>query len=485
MRPFVWLKERLFSGELKQRAVWQQGVTWFRLRYQDAAGPQKCILWLSRSHSPGRIGLSYCPGATVNRLYVGIPRAYASLLLQMAQDYHFSLTSEAEMPITPCWQKKLSPVNQLPWERPFLAHIVQGQVFVTEENGRSYFPAPTQPPASIPWSLPTPPPPGITGHITWQDSAVVLPDEDGWPLGKTNSGQMPSAQRVNLYGEPEAVADWLLHQTYFCITETQKTNLVVIDGQGDVVPRLKRHENIVKSMGGQIHYLDLDNRSTSIGFNPLAAGWGEDAEAVVDRWQVWFGGMGCGLAGQKVLGKAWQDRVRHMGQLREWLALPEQQEQQEAYRDLKKCLETLSRSRHIREQLEWPNGCLEDILNKVLLFSCQANGWEQAHLLNAILLAAIQTGADIILHGFPWKFFASPHPIQSYPTLVVSNGPLVSHTTPLLVHHCHRTAELAAQKFFPLAQQEHMGEILQLLRPGESLVATTTPLFTSWRQNGF
>jgi len=77
----------------KKRARWETAVTWFRLRYHEAAGPAKSLRLLSSTQACGRVAVCYQPGI-VGGLYVGVPAAYAALLSQMAADFNFSLREQ-------------------------------------------------------------------------------------------------------------------------------------------------------------------------------------------------------------------------------------------------------------------------------------------------------------------------------------------------------------------------------------------------------
>ena len=57
-----------------------------------------------------------------------------------------------------------------------------------------------------------------------------------------------------------------------------------------LVPRLKRKAAVTRLLGEQLAYVDMDGTSLANGFNPLAAVPGETEEALLQRWQRWFGG---------------------------------------------------------------------------------------------------------------------------------------------------------------------------------------------------
>ncbi len=81
---------------------------------------------------------------------------------------------------------------------------------------------------------------------------------------------MHVAGRVNIYGREEAAADWMVHQVTQMVS-LDPANLVVIDGAGDLVPRLKRKAAVTRLLGERLAYVNIDGASLAGGFNPLAA----------------------------------------------------------------------------------------------------------------------------------------------------------------------------------------------------------------------
>ncbi|MCP5013084.1 MAG: hypothetical protein GY942_24160, partial [Aestuariibacter sp.] len=205
--------------------------------------------------------------------------------------------------------------------------------------------------------------------------------------------------RVNVYGRQEAVADWLVHQVVQMIS-ISPANLVVIDGRGDLVPKLKRKAAVTRLLGTQLAYLDMDGTSLAGGFNPLAAVPGEDAESQVQRWQQWFQGMAVHPQGIQLLGQAHADGVGDLPALRKWLKQQERQGQYTAVSSLGMAMNRLTASRKLREWLEWPTNPYEILPEGSLFFACKASGWDRQHLLRSVLLSVMQVeGVYLIVHG--------------------------------------------------------------------------------------
>lgn len=272
---------RLFRRGRRARLAWEGELDWFRLRYQTPAGPARCLALLSRPEACARVALCYRPDAAVSRLYLGVPRPYARLVRRMAADFAFSLQPETPDALSP--PPPLRPAAALPWERPFLAHVVDGALFVSPEaaaeGGGAYFPsAPASPPEEedLAWALPQTPPLGMTTRPEWNGAGppahlvATGPDDGRWLLGRTGDGRLLSAAgRVNVYGRREAVADWLAYQVTGLLARNP-ANLVVIDGGGDLVPRLKRKAAVTRLLGERLTYVDVDGAALIEGINPLA-----------------------------------------------------------------------------------------------------------------------------------------------------------------------------------------------------------------------
>ncbi|MCB0000399.1 MAG: hypothetical protein KDE56_31755, partial [Anaerolineales bacterium] len=126
----------VWGGQRAKRLQWDAGLVWFRLRYLTPDGPTRSIRLLSRPEACGRVALYFRPGEAVSELYLGLPETHVRLLQRMAADFDFSLKPrlpEVAMPVA----QRLTAVAELPWERPFLAHVVNELLFVSRADGES------------------------------------------------------------------------------------------------------------------------------------------------------------------------------------------------------------------------------------------------------------------------------------------------------------------------------------------------------------
>jgi len=479
--------KKLF-GKRAAQEKWEAGLVWFRLRYLEPAGPTQCINLLSRPPACGRVALYYRPGETVSQLYLGIPESHVRLLQRMVADFGFSLKPKPPEVTIPAAQR-LTVADTLPWDRPFLAHIVNEIAFmglVGENNKGSYFPQ-----ASVPngtqccpaWMLPEAVPFGLTlkpawnGHEPTVQSIAHEGGERRWLLGRSQANQpIQVAGRVNVYGRQEAVAEWLVHQISQMIS-LNPANLVVIDGRGDVIPQLKRKATVTRLLGEQLAYVDIDSTSLVGGFNPLAAVPDENTECQVQRWQQWFQGMAVHPQGVQLLPQAHQEGVEDMAALRKWLKQKERQGQYTAVSSLSLTLNRLTASRTLREWLEWPTNPYEILPQGSLFFACKATGWDRRQLLRSVLLSALQVaGGYVVVHGFPWQKTDVAY-LNKQAEMVISNGPLLPASTVVLTESHTQGVSTLVKRF--LADDEWWGENLELLKRGEGLVIGEDDLFFS------
>lgn len=484
-------------GKRAARVQWDAGLAWFRLRYLEPAGLTRSIRLLSRPQACSRVALYYRPGEAVSELYLGIPDTHVRLLQRMAADFGYLLKPKPSDVAIPAAQR-LTAVTELPWERPFLAHVVNEVIFVSLVDGArkgsascgrgSYMP---RPPTRVPqketvtWQLPSNPTPGLTARPYWNGQpppahlVAIEPDPGRWLLGRSQSGTpLYVSGRVNIYGRQDAAADWLVHQVTQMLS-LDHTNLVVIDGAGDLVPRLKRKTAVTRLLGEQLAYVDIDSASLTGGFNPLAAVPGETAAATVQRWQCWFRGMNVHPQGIQLLVRAQQDGVEDLSGLRKWLKQVERQGHYAAVSSLGMALNRLTASRVLREWLEWPTNRFDILPQGALFFACKGSGWDRRQLLQAVLLGAIQVpDVRLVVHGFPWSAeigFRTPLPSQA----VVSNGPYLMDAQPLLVYCSAASARVLSERF--LDGDPMQMEMIQLLRHGEGVIFTSNgPVMTSW-----
>ena len=493
-----WDKTRL--GQQAARHQWDASLAWFRLRYLTPGGPTRCIRLLSRPQACGRVALYFLPDEIVSELYVGIPETHVRLLLRMAADFSFSLKPKLPEQVMPEAQR-LTAMAELPWKRPFLAHVVNESLFVSQPDGRSatetkrrghrYLPQPagrTVGKGRSLWQLPDNPGAGLTTRSVGPSQPppahliATRADPGGWPLGQSPAGaQLHVFGRINLYGRQEAVSDWLVHQVTQIVTR-DPANLVILDGAGDLVPRLKRKAAVTRLLGDQLTYMDMNNTSLVDGFNPLAPVPGETEAALLQRWQRWFKGMNVQPQGIQLLAQAQAAGIEDIPALRKWLKKVERKGQAAAVSSLTLTLNRLTATRKLQEWLEWPVNRFEKVTAGALFLTCPGSGWEYQQMLRAVLLAVCQMAAvRLVLHHFPWQ--ADPALIEQLPQqTVLSNGPILVDTLPVLVQSSAKDARVIGKQL--LNEDKLQMETLQLLGQGESILLTKNgPVLASWSTN--
>lgn len=477
-------------GKRPAREKWDSGLVWYRLRYLEAKRPSHCIRLLSRPQACGRVALYFRPDMPVSHLYLGVPESHLRFLQQMVTDFGFSLKPKPPDVGIPAAQR-LRAVDTLPWDRAFVAHIINEAAFVSlveAHNKGAYFPQGSNAAGRQPsgeWLLPQAPPAGLTLAPFWPEQsppaqmAASEPGSRAWLLGRVQANlPLQVAGRVNVYGRQEAVAEWLVHQITQMIS-LNPANLVVIDGRGDLVPQLKRKAAVTRLFGEQLAYVDIDGASLAAGFNPLAAVPGETAERQVQRWQQWFQAMAVHPQGLQLLAAAYAAGVADLPTLRKWLKQQERQGQYQAVSSLSMALARLTASRKLREWLEWPTNAYEILPAGALFFACKASGWDRQQLLRSVLLSALQMpDIYLIVHGFPWTK-GDEACLRQAANMVLSNGPLLADSTVILTEsHAPGVAALA-RRF--LAGDAQWRENLELLGRGEGLALIAGEvIFTSW-----
>jgi hypothetical protein len=488
---------KLWPGLLSDRRArekWEAELAWFRLRYQEPVGPTRCLKLLSRAAACGRIALYYRPGAEsgpVARLYLGIPGQHVRLLQRMAGDFGLMLKlvpPDATMPPV----RRLAPASELPWNRPFVGHLVAETLYagpLDEESSRGDFlPHPSRVSRVSEWQLPAAPPSGLTTVPSWNGQEppahliASVPNPQSWLLGRSRQGQpLEVSGRINMYGRQEAVAAWLTSQITQMMA-VEPANLVVIDGAGDLVSRLKRKRAITRLLGDGLAYLDLDGAWLADGFNPLAPVPGETEEALVGRWQRWFQGMNVHPQGLGLLVQARQAGVEDIPGLRKWLKRAERQGQYAAVSSLGLAINRLTASRNLREWLEWPTNRFEILPGGALFFACKGSSWDRRHLLRGVLLASLAVrDARVVVHGFPWKMVEDGL-LHRRERLIISNGPPLPGATTVLVETLPEHVDILAGRF--LSHDAQLAENLTLLGPGEGIVLSNgEAVYTTW-QNG-
>jgi hypothetical protein len=256
-------------------------------------------------------------------------------------------------------------------------------------------------------------------------------------------------------------------------------NLVVIDGAGDLVPKLKRKAAITQLLGEHLAYVDIDGISLTNGFNPLAPAPGETEAETALRWQCWFQGMNVHPQGIQLLEEARQDGVADIHALRKWLKQAERQGLYVAVSSLSIALNRLTANRSLREWLEWPTNRFDILPEGALFFAVKGMDWARQQLLRAVLLGTLPIkGARLIVHGFPWKAFAMPAP-GKHKQLTISNGPQSPGGTIVLVESSAQSTRMLAERF--LFGDPQLGENLALLGRGESIVNSGGDVvYSSW-----
>lgn len=482
----MWQK---WFGNRPAREKWENTLVWFRLRYLRPEGPERCLNLLSRPQACGRVALYFRPDDQVCQLFLGLPESHLRLLQQMVVDFGFSLKPKPpEMPIPGAQQ--LASVDILPWDKPFMAHIVNESAFVSlieESNKGSYLPLESKKTARTDaalWHLPKDPFPGMTMQPAWvgKPAQRLLATEVGacyWPLGRSRDGYPLQVDGlVNVYGRQEAVSDWLVHQVTQMLSSEHR-NLVVIDGAGDLVPQLKRKAIITRLLGERLTYIDIDGSSLASGFNPLAPVPSESVDFQIQRWQQWFQGMAVHPQGIQLLVQAHQDGIDSLPTLRKWLKQKERQGHYTAVSSLRLALNRLTTNRKLREWLEWPTNPYDILPEGSLFFACKASGWDRRQLLRSVLLSTLQVkDVFLIAHGFPWQKTDNAY-FANQGNVVLSNGPLLSGST-IVLTESHTQGVSALVKRF-LAGDAGGGENLELLKRGEGLIVVDDEvLFSTW-----
>ncbi|HID54804.1 MAG TPA: hypothetical protein EYP41_22550 [Anaerolineae bacterium] len=429
----------------------------------------------------------------MSRLHLGVPEAHVRLLQRMAADFGFSLKPKLTDTAIPTI-RRMTAVTELPWQTAFVAHIVNEQVFISQVEERdssgTYWPQPApKEQLKAVWQLPDKPPAGLSTQPDWdgrQPSENLIarkPDPQRWPLGRTQTGiPLQTEGRLNIYGRQEAVADWLVHQVTQMVA-VNPANLVVIDGIGDLVPKLKRKAVVTRLLGEQVAYVDIDGTSLATGFNPLTPVLGETEAETTLRWQHWFEGMNVHSEGIALLDQARQAGVEDILSLRKWVKQVERMGPSTAVTSLNMALSRLMSSRVLREWLEWPVNHFDILTGGALLFAVKGTDWARQQLLRAVCLGAVNVpNIRLVLHGFPWSHGAVAQ-LQSCERLCLSNAPLFDRAVIVLVeNHVQHVAGLA-QRF--QADDMLLTENMHLLGRGEGvIISQKEPIFITWHPGG-
>lgn len=492
------LKIPVLSGlrhaqKVRPRTDWERSLTWFRLRYTNSDGPTKAVNLLSRAQIPGRVVLYYRPG-DVAEINIGVPGEAERLLLQMAADYSFLLKpAEVELPGNPM---PMAQAAVLPFDREFVAHIVNEYLFVTPAEGekatpasRGYFP---QPPSKEPgrggavWRFPDDPPPGITSTPVWNHwptpERLIADHNDPeiWILGRSLRGPLHVSGNLNLYGQPEATSSWLVGLLVQAFA-ANPNRIAVIDGDGLLAGQLKRKSAVTRLFPHGLAFIDMDGASAR-GMNPLAPVEGESQEKTVGRWQTWFTTMEAHTNALTLLPQAYQEGVRDLFGLRRWL-IGKRQEHFAAVSALSVLVEQIIHSAELGEWIKQPADTINDLSRDgSLIFSVNAHNWERQQLLWAVLLAVLQIpGLRLVVHGFPaWDQFDTGM-LNGHHRIILTNGPTLDGSTTVLVGCRPKNVPILAERF--LGNHPVLTENLRLLRPGDGIIVNSGDIaFATWNK---
>lgn len=485
------LSNLLHAQKTRPRLEWERSLTWFRLRYTHPDGPTKAVNLLSCAQAPGRVVLHYRPG-DVAQINIGIPGAAERLLLQMAADYGFLLKSaEADLPAKPA---PLIQAAMLPFDREFVAHVVNETLFVTLAEGEkatdgSYFPqAPVKEAGRgrAGWHFPDDLPPGITSMPVWNSwpaperLVAAHNDPETWVLGRSLRGPLHVAGSLNLYGQAKATSRWLAGLVVQAFA-ADPHRIAVIDGCGLLARQLKRKSAITRLFQHGLAFIDMDGASAR-GMNPLAPVEGESGKETVSRWQTWFTTMGAHANALTLLPQAYQDGVRDLFSLRRWL-IGKRQEQFAAVSALSVLVEQIIHAVELGGWIKRPADIINDLSRDgSLIFSVNAHNWERQQLLWAVLLAVLPVpDLRLVVHGLPaWDQFDTGM-LNDHPQVILSNGPTLSGSTTVLVGCKPRNVPALAERF--LDNHPILTENLRLLRPGDGIVVSGEDItFVTWNK---
>lgn len=489
-RWHIWQDNR--QGRTEAQA-WLAGLVWYRLRYGSAELAQQGLMVLAGATGCGRVALFYQP-QPLPQLILGLPSAEGEWGQRVAHDYAASL-HPAQMPEN-LIARRVQPVMDVDWQRPFLAHLVSAHLFlvyldVAEPSQGFFWPGSQTGQPRTGWQLPATPPVGLTArpHL----AAATIPDElkvsgqEGhrWLLGYAPDNQMIQAPtpQVNLYGSREAVTLWLEQATLAALA-LQPEGLVILDGHGNLTQRLKRHVLVADLLNRkQLTLASVTEASGGrTGFNPLAPVPGATEAQTVARWQTWFAGMGCGGQARALLAEAYAEGVRDINQLCRWLEQPTRLlTEGNGLANLQTALRRLLVGASVRDWLEWPTNLFANVGTKPLLFACPATSWGREQLLKAMFLGVQASGQSrLIVSGMKIKSEDIQEPGTA---LLMGNGPrLPGATTVLTTTPAGQAGTLLAQL---RAGQEPspavLQEMVELLPSGDGVVlVASSPISVSW-----
>lgn len=393
------------SHRARLRAKWDDAAFWFRLRYSDPGEVQRALNLVSR-HTD-RLGLRLRLANGVTQVYIGVSTAtVADLLADMARDMGFRLTSAGRVPppLTGHFGRAQHLSQGSPPEAGVDAYLVREQLFsltgeARVENGE-IFPEAITPNGHGSWLMPAPSL-GIATRSDWLTPAtpeLLLENEEDWLIGQSPDGLMLGGRQVQILGAGDSTADWL-SRLILTRLATKPTGLVVVDGRGDLMPRLLSKPRFARMRSAkQITYLDVSVAGQG-GVNPLAAEPGEDLTQVQERWRWWFAGMGVVRGALDLLPKAIEAGVTDLVGLRRWLK-NQKGNNFAAAASFRAILERLERNRMVHRWLTlYPVVLQAALKNGALLISCPHKGrWSRYQAIRGVLGLVTKPGNDLVLH---------------------------------------------------------------------------------------
>ena len=518
------------ARQMDARARWDDKATWRRLRYDDGYRACNALDLLSRDsggrHS-GRVGLRWRLEDGVSRLYVGVPSAELNRLAdEMARDMGFTLTAAPQTATTPPPSTAVGAallsdgLDSLPPPLPGLfcyaiavgetaelgggaaegdGYLLDGRLFVLaagRTNGTGLTAGYPFPPAEAAsgyrrglWRLPHPTL-GLALRPPWRPPPpkqfpLRLPDpiytSEAWLLGRRPSEEPFYGQRVSVVGELDAVQQWL---TRLAVAQAARNpvGVAVIDGEGDLVPRLLAEPAIARLL--------TEKRATALdvnivgqgGVNPLGSLPSETGEAVTARWRDWFARMGAAESGLELLPDAYDAGVTSLPELRHWLEQLARGEKTTrptfvAAAALRAVLDRLLADGTTARWLCQQPVDLEALLQRgMLLLSCPYQGkWSRVQALRALLpMLAFHNAAVILRLGAPAAIPLSREELNGLSFIrIVTDSSDLTGTVIVTRSEGHRLAsltnhllpQLCPDEMPPQMFQEYVGQ----LGPGEAL----------------
>lgn len=468
------------SRQLAGRHRWDNAAGWYRLRYADGDKMQAALNLLSRHLD--RIGLRWRQEDGVTALYVGVAGRYTSILTDMADDLGFKLSPADDLP--PPLNGRFMSALSLASNGGGVAvdaYLINEQLFILTGTGSAeegpYFPQVTAANGLRPgeWQMPTPSL-GISTRPTWPAPtplALTRADDSQWSLGRAEDDMDLGGLRLGILGDEAAVAEWLARLV--AAHSERPVGLAVIDGQGDLIPRLLVNPSVACLLTSrQATSLDV-NVVGQGGINPLMAAHSGDLQETLERWRWWFQGMGLSEPNLALLPQAAGAGVANLADLYHWL---EQQSGSTfaAAAGFRRVLDRLAANPAVGRWLTLHPTDIRPLAERgLVLISCPyKQSWPRLQALRGVLGLVADTSADLVLHQVPLSEadWAGAHSIR----IATSNQNLGE--TVVLTRCARRQAEeviagLRQQKQAkrpPQLSYPALVEYVQQLGEGEALV---------------